>query len=635
MLVLHGFWSNSGGMRLWAEDSDLLVKSPSQALRSARPHPFAAPADLIAGIHPGKPATAVLLLPSLRSAPLDSPELIRLAPRPAARTDPMLLAWTVPVVDLDPTAALAAFDQPAPDVRYGASVDYLAELAVFARELVERGRVLPQLRRDTHGAAACWRPVLQGRDVVAMTSLVSAMPPVCRAEVGGHDPHELATSALDAMVDAAVRAALSPMDLLPPRRGRSKRHRAVEAWLTALTCPDGRFDAEPDELDALAEALRPWDDVGIGTVGPARATFRLSEVETENEETPAGSLWRLEFLLQSTQDPSLLVPAEQAWNDDGSLRRWLDRPQELLLTELGRASRIFPELVPALRTACPSGLELDADGAYRFLSGTAAVLDEAGFGVLLPSWWDRRRKLGLVLSAYTPVDGVVGKASKFGREQLVEFRWELAVGDDPLSEEEIAALTETKSPLIRLRGQWVALDTEQLRRGLEFLERKPTGRKTTAERWPPATPTTWTPRSRSPPYAPTAGSGTCSPGPPRRRCSRWTRPTDSPRRCVPTSSAVWRGWRFCPRSVWAAAWPTTWAWARRCSYWPWKPWNPFSATRIAASDPHCYCARCRWWATGSRKRPGLHPTCGCTPTTGAPGCTARRCATTSSAPTWS
>ncbi|AMC73486.1 helicase HelZ [Mycobacterium tuberculosis] len=114
MLVLHGFWSNSGGMRLWAEDSDLLVKSPSQALRSARPHPFAAPADLIAGIHPGKPATAVLLLPSLRSAPLDSPELIRLAPRPAARTDPMLLAWTVPVVDLDPTAALAAFDQPAP-----------------------------------------------------------------------------------------------------------------------------------------------------------------------------------------------------------------------------------------------------------------------------------------------------------------------------------------------------------------------------------------------------------------------------------------------------------------------------------------------------------------------------------------
>ena len=411
MLVLHGFWSMSGSLRLWAEDSDLLVKSPSQALRSARPHPFAAAADAIAGIHPGKPGTTVLLLPSLRSAPLDSPELIRVVPRPSARTNPTLLAWTVPVVQLDAGAALAAIDEPVADVRHGASFGYLAELAAFARELVERGRVLPGLRRGTHGAIACWRPVLQGRDVVAMTSLTSAMPPVCRAEVGGHDPHELVVSALDAMVDAAVRAALPRIDLAPPRRGRPKRRAAVEDWLTALTGPDGRFDAEPDDLDALAQALRPWDDVGTGTVGPARATFRLSETDDRgvDSESKVGSSWRLEFLLQSTEDPSLLVPAEQAWNDDGSLRRWLDRPQELLLAELGRASRIFPELAPGLRTARPSELTLDADGAYRFLSGTAAVLDEAGFGVLLPSWWDRRAKLGLTLSAHTPVDGVVSR----------------------------------------------------------------------------------------------------------------------------------------------------------------------------------------------------------------------------------
>ncbi len=483
MLVLHGFWSIFGGLRLWAEDSELLVKSPSQALRSARPHPFAAAADVIAEIHQGKPGTASLLLPSLRSAPLDSPELIRVNPRPAARTAPMLLAWTVPVVQLDPTAALAMLDEPAADVRYGASIGHLAELAAFARELVERGRVLPQLRRDEHGAIACWRPVLQGRDIVAATRLSSAMPPVCRAEVDGHEPHDLVASVLNATVDAAVRAALSPLDLPPPRRGRPKRPAAVENWLTALTAPDGRFDVDLSEFDALAQKLRVWDDVGGGTVGPARATFRLSEVEARPDEgeAAAASSWRLEFLLQSTEDPSLLVGAEQAWNDDGSLRRWLDRPQELLLSELGRASRIFPELAPALRTPRPSELMLDADGAYRYLSVTAAVLDEAGFGVLLPSWWDRRRKLGLVLSARTPVDGVVSKTSKFGRDQLVEFRWELAIGDDTLTEEEIAALADTKAPLIRLRGQWVALDPEQLRRGLEFLARKPTGRKTAAE----------------------------------------------------------------------------------------------------------------------------------------------------------
>ncbi|WP_237755976.1 SNF2 helicase-associated domain-containing protein [Mycobacterium lepromatosis] len=55
------------------------------------------------------------------------------------------------------------------------------------------------------------------------------------------------------------------------------------------------------------------------------------------------------------------------------------------------------------------------------------MLDKAGLVVLPPSWWDRPRRLRLVLSAYDPVDGVMGKASKFGREQLVEFHWESTV----------------------------------------------------------------------------------------------------------------------------------------------------------------------------------------------------------------
>jgi len=480
MLVLHGFWSPSNGLCLWAEDSALAVTSPSDALRAARPHPFAADADAIAPIHAGKPGTAVLLLPSLRKSPLDSPELFRATPRPAPRAEPVLLPWTVPTMSLPAASALTALEEPAADVRYGASVRYLAELAAFARELAERGRVLPALSRDEHGPIAFWRPVVQGPDVVALNALIAAMPPVCRAVPTAQDGHELATSALCAFADAAVRAMLpAGIDLLPPRRGRRpKTVPAQEAWLTALTAPDGRFEADPGELDALAGALRPWDDIGADGPGPARAMFRLTETEEREGQQPG---WRLEFLLQSMADPSLLVPAVQTWDENGSLRRWLDRPQELLLAELGRAVRIYPELAPALRTARPSEISLDADGAYHFLSTAAPLLDEAGFGVLLPSWWDRRRKLGLAVSASTPVDGVVGGTRRFGRDQLVDFRWELAVGDDTLTEDEITALAETKAPLIRLRGQWVAVDPDQLRRGLDFLAKNPTGQATTAE----------------------------------------------------------------------------------------------------------------------------------------------------------
>jgi SNF2 family DNA or RNA helicase len=507
MLVLHGFWSPEFGLCLWAEDSALPVASPSRALRSARPHPFAAPAGSLAGLAEGAPAETVLLLPSLPGAPLDSPELIRITPRPAARSRPALLPWRVPILALGPATALTVLAGREPGVRRGASVGYLADLATFAGELVARGRVLPELLRRGDGATARWRPFLQGPDALALHSLVRAMPPVCRAVPGHDDPHELVSAALGALADAAVRAALpGELPLTPPRRGRRPaRLPAAEAWLAALSGPYGRFAADPGELDALAAALHPWQEVGTGLTGPARATFRLAEAaglaDGEDEDGAAaageaadgeadgeaadgevaGDRWRLEFMLQSTADPSLLVPAEQAWSGDGSLSRWLARPQELLLAELGRASRVYPELAGGLRQPRPTALDLGADGAYQFLSEAAPALDEAGFGVLLPSWWSQRRRLALTASASTPVDGVVEKAGRFGREQLMDFRWQLAVGDDTLTAAEIAALAQAKAPLIRLRGQWVAVDQAQLKRGLEFLARGRSGRASAAE----------------------------------------------------------------------------------------------------------------------------------------------------------
>ena len=292
MLALHGFWSLQSGLCVWAEDSAPAVKSRSQAIRSARPHPFAASASTLAAIHAGKPAEAVLLLPSLRTAPLDSPELVRITPRPAPRSKAVLLPWTVPVVTLETAAALNALSERASGVRYGASLGYLADVAAFAGELVSRGRVLPALMRDQAGAFARWRPFLQGPDAAALHALVRAMPPVCRAVPGCDDPHELLTAALGAMVNTAAREALpGGLSLTPPRRGRRPaRLTAAEAWLAALCSPDGRFDADPDEIDVLAEGLHPWDEVGTGLTGPARATFRLAEATSgpRADELPAG-----------------------------------------------------------------------------------------------------------------------------------------------------------------------------------------------------------------------------------------------------------------------------------------------------------------------------------------------------------
>jgi SNF2 family DNA or RNA helicase len=67
------------------------------------------------------------------------------------------------------------------------------------------------------------------------------------------------------------------------------------------------------------------------------------------------------------------------------------------------------------------------------------------------------------------------RSAGLGLETLVDYRWELALGSEPLTAEELAELARLKVPLVRLRGQWVELDPERLARGLEFLERHGAG----------------------------------------------------------------------------------------------------------------------------------------------------------------
>ncbi|MHA6625593.1 DEAD/DEAH box helicase [Pseudonocardia sichuanensis] len=493
MLAVHALWSPGRGVLLWAEDGERPATSSVRSLRTARPHPFAAPASVLAALHPGKATTATLLLPSRPGGPLASPELVRSARRGAApRGGPVLRAWTVPALAVD----VAELDDLADEARYGSSVAHLRAVAALAADLASRGRVLPTLARTGSHAVARWRPVVQGLDVVTLDALVEALPPVGRSEAGGPargpqrgaDAGELVLDALAALTDAAVRDRLArapePVTVLPPRSGRAPRRLpAAEAWLAALLTPDGRVGGErgvpPAELSALADAVAAWDAFGATTAGEGRACFRLSEISTLHDpadpgadpldQTGDGTRWVLEFLLQSTADPSLLVGAEQVWS--GGAERLFADPQELLLAELGRAARVHPALGRALRQARPDRLDLTVDDAHDFLTTRAPLLVEAGFGVLLPSGWDGARRVGLTLSARsTPAERVLTR-SGLGREQLAEFRWSIAVGDDELSEEEISDLVATKAPLVRLRGRWVSVDAERLRKGLEFLRR--------------------------------------------------------------------------------------------------------------------------------------------------------------------
>ncbi|MCW3814177.1 DEAD/DEAH box helicase [Micromonospora sp. DR5-3] len=365
---------------------------------------------------------------------------------------------------------------------------------------------------DVVTALAVWRPLLTGTDAAWARSLAGALPPAARAAVewavtppgvaaepgvgsgpgraagsaarsapghpsgsgaapghaDGAGPGELVAEALDALTDAAARAALADTVL---HRGM-RPGGPVPRWLAALTGPERAFPAEPAALDTLRTELDAWQRDAAG--GRVRGVFRLVEPPVDPvAELVEGGSWQLEFGLHPADEPGLVVDAAQIWR--GSAPALVDHriePQETLLAELGRASRLWPELDDALRTAAPEGMELDADGAHRFLREGAPVLHAAGFGVLLPSWWRRQSsRLGARLRARsrTAPGAVAVAAGGLGLDALVDYRWEVALGDQPLTADELAALAELKSPLVRLRGRWVELDPDRLAAGLRLL----------------------------------------------------------------------------------------------------------------------------------------------------------------------
>jgi len=524
MLVIHAIWAYSA-LHVWAEDSGLPPQAPPRAgrpSRAPRPHPFAAAPEVLAdslaaalaGAGVGDlPRNAVddeltLSLPSTADGPLASPELAR-PPAEAAAGAPArlvsLTGWRVPALVFEPAAAVSLLpalgELPPADIVVSGSVGYLAAIARFADDLAARGRVLPVLAAEDNDYAARWRPVLSAADARHARELAAAMPPACRAATGSGsatDAGPLLAELLDALADAAVRTRL-PGPLLPERRGRRPNRIAVkERFVVALTAQQPLLAvADPaDEREAreLAAACADWLASASLQGGTVRTCFRLVEPPLQETETAEpepladgdgdADAWRVEFSLQSAEDPSLMLPAAEIW--EGTGYGWPTRntshPEEQLLTGLGTAARLFPALDTALREAAPARVTLDTAGTLEFLRETGPLLSAAGFGVLMPDW-ARKAKLGLRLTTRSAASGSAasGRQSQFGMQDLVSFRYDLALGDEVLTAAELAELAARKVPLVRVRGQWVELDDRHLKTALKFLEGKRSGTMTAAE----------------------------------------------------------------------------------------------------------------------------------------------------------
>ena len=313
------------------------------------------------------------------------------------------------------------------------ALDALAAAVRAALNLVARGRLLPTA---TAGGVDAWRVgPLDTADEALLRDLAAALPPEAHAlplsglkKIRLHSPESLIRALWDATADVLART--------PAAR--------LASGGSAFATP------EPTLLDSLdAEWLTAQQPTG------AQLLLRVEIREDADELTFAGVL-----ALRSEADPSLVIDAATLWDaPDAVLARLGEQVEAQLLIGLRRGARAWPPLRRALEAATPSELIFSDDEIVELLD--SAPLRSAGVEVLWPKEMfadNVRMKASTTAAPGSDAHGA------FRITDLLNFRWQLTMGEQPLTEEEVTALAEAKRPMVRLRGRWVRADSGMLRK---------------------------------------------------------------------------------------------------------------------------------------------------------------------------
>jgi SNF2 family DNA or RNA helicase len=501
MRLFHLGWLN-GHLHLWGETSetDIQIEEPS-----AEQLPRACRAAVLADLLHEKdldsthePETLIAWLPTVDGGAVPSSSV--LGNRPEENSEPVLAPWQVPALPLDRAAAVDLLGHChdrrmlAPGRLIGNDLSYWAHVVRFAGAMVAREQVLPGLQERNGIYRARWEPVVRGEETERVATLVDAMPPACRALSQSEEAppasssRDVFLSVLGDLADFIVRAGRNgrSFDTESPR-GAASFDSLHDQWLHALRAPDGRMTGDDDQLAHLAGQLRAWRRrIEVTADAPFRLVFRLEEPDVDEEAVADDpGLWHVRYLLQSTRDPSLQIDVAEAWDPEASTQRVFERadfrPESYLLAALGQAMGVWPAIEDSLKAPNPAGLELDTEQAHAFLREYAPLLRQSGFGVQLPAWWKRgRTKETLSTKANAQAPDMKAKGG-LSLDTIVQFDWEVALGDHVLSREELDELAEMKTPLVHLRGEWVEVDLDAIREVAERLDRQETDQFTARE----------------------------------------------------------------------------------------------------------------------------------------------------------
>ena len=482
MIVIHALGLDDG-IYFWAETS-----SPSSRGKKGA-HPFAVSSDELLQLV--KKISAVidetnfskgsirLLLPSTSKSPLPSPKLLS-AGNGEKRSGVKISEWYVPSLMID--IALGAellvslpVDPPL-GVTYSDSLLFWTEVSKFNMELITRQSFAPSIEKlgdddGTETLESRWKVFLSGDDMRRIEKLSDMMPMSSMASAGNEDTDRarIVLDFINHSTDRFIREALSRPEL---RAGGTSKGMGRK-WIQSLVTNSPRMKLKHGEAEILNESLNLW----ISALFPQNrdAAFRTCfRIEPPDASDTKDGKWKVTYHLQATDDRSLIVPAADIWKGGSSVTTFISKhfesPQERLLEDLGRVSAMFPPIEASLRDARPTSISLETGDAYLFMRDVTPLLEQAGFGILFPSWWRKGSSTLGVRLRFRPNNHSVGRKGLLGIDGILKYDWSVALGEEALSPEEFRKLADLKVPIVNIRGRWVEVVPEEIEKAIRFFE---------------------------------------------------------------------------------------------------------------------------------------------------------------------
>ncbi len=369
-------------------------------------------------------------------------------------------------------------------ILFGTSFLWCNSLVSIAFNMKSKENFLPGLVHGDGSYEARWLPAPDTDDEYSLDALALCMPGVCRCIEGRRmgdspdtppetHPGQTMNLLLARLLDAMVRHA----NISEPIQGKNQHHASLhDAWMAALVSMDATVQwKDHGNLQTFARELDVWRrPIDLVARSPFKFAFRLTAPDAITEDTT--NAWRVDYLLQPKSDPSLMLPVAELWQAGGRaathLKEFGADATEFLLTALGQAAGLCPEIAASLKSRNPNGFICDATGASRFLQEQAQALRAAGFVVLLPSWWVGRgvvQHLHVTARAKTPAMQGGGGLTL---DRMIQFDVKASLGGETLDINELRRLALLKAPLVQVRGQWTMIDSDEIKRAVRFLERQ-------------------------------------------------------------------------------------------------------------------------------------------------------------------